>query len=228
MIQEGKFAKNMGLRPFPRNETTERCDMRVSLVRCNWVPPAMVLERSPVRSYSGNRPKTNSKKAGTSATPSRSPNSVNKTNSRFTSNNRANSEAENNGRGGKTKKGGSGQQKARDLFIWQHNLNHGTKVVGEIRNELVTNRVDLLLMQEPYIWKNSPVGFGSSAKLAYATDTATPKAAILTAKEGVNISVMRHLTTEHLVCVQVSTPSVSPYAISCYFQYADPIEKHVN
>ena len=29
-------------------------------------------------------------------------------------------------------------------------------------------------MQEPYSWKNRPVGFGSSAKLAYATETPMP------------------------------------------------------
>lgn len=115
----------------------------------------------------------------------------------------------------------------RDLVLWQLNLNHDTKVTGEIREALGQHRVDLLLMQEPYISTGRGIaGLGSLAKVACAEGM--PKAAIMSAKEEVNMIVLRHLTTEHCVCAQVNTPSGSFYAISSYFQFADSVEPHLN
>lgn len=114
----------------------------------------------------------------------------------------------------------------RDLILWQLNLNHDTKVTGEIREVLGPHRVDLLLMQEPYICNRRGItGLGSSAKVACAEGM--PKAAIMATKEDVNMIILRHLTTEHCVCAQVNTPSGNFYAITSYFQFADSVETHL-
>lgn len=57
----------------------------------------------------------------------------------------------------------------RDLVLWQLNLNHDTRVTGEVREVLGMHGVDLLLMQEPYTCvRRGITGLGSAAKVACA------------------------------------------------------------
>lgn len=115
----------------------------------------------------------------------------------------------------------------RDLVLWQLNLNHDTRVTGEVREVLGMHGVDLLLMQEPYTCvRRGITGLGSAAKVACAEGL--PKAAIMSVKDEVNMVILRHLTTEHCVCAQVNTPSGSFYAISSYFQFSDSVEPYLN
>lgn len=116
------------------------------------------------------------------------------------------------------------------LRIMQLNMRRSAVVTGEVRQLVADKRLDVLLLQEPYVRKQSQshtfYGLGINMRIA-AVRSQRPWAAVAVCNPKLDLLFVSQLSTTHCVCVEVQAPGFSFYVASCYFQYSDEIEKHL-
>lgn len=114
--------------------------------------------------------------------------------------------------------------------ILQLNMRRSTVVTGEVRQLVAEKRLDVLLLQEPYVRKQGQshtfYGLGTGMKVA-AVRSHRPWAAVAVCNPKFQMLFVSQLSTTHCVCAEVQAPGFSFYVASCYFQYSDEIEKHL-
>jgi len=116
------------------------------------------------------------------------------------------------------------------IRIIQLNMRRSQVVSGEVRQLAFEKRLDVLLLQEPYVRRQGRnhifYGLGSSMKVA-AVRSQRPWAAVAISNPNLDMLFISQLSNTHCVCVEVQAPGFSFYVVSCYFQYSDEIEKHL-
>ena len=116
------------------------------------------------------------------------------------------------------------------LRILQLNMRRSTVVSGEVLQLASEKRLDVLLLQEPYVRKQNSshtfYGLGTGFRVA-AVRSQKPWAAVAICNPNIDMLFVSQLSTTHCVCVEVQAPNFSFYVVSCYFQYSDEIEKHL-
>ncbi|XP_026830320.1 uncharacterized protein LOC113563197 [Ooceraea biroi] len=103
-------------------------------------------------------------------------------------------------------------------------------VTGEVRQLVAEKRLDVLLLQEPYVRKQSHshtfYGLGTGMRIA-AVRSHHPWAAVATCNPNWDMLFVSQLSTTHCACAEVRAPGFSFHVASCYFQYSDEIEMHL-
>lgn len=114
------------------------------------------------------------------------------------------------------------------LRIIQLNM-HGSKLVSsELRTKIDRNNIDLLLLQEPYAWKNRVVGLGAQTRVITGNKPdEKPWAAIVSTSRGLTILRLQHLSNAYCVCIEISIGIRSVYFISAYFRFSENIDDHL-
>lgn len=117
-----------------------------------------------------------------------------------------------------------------DVRILQLNMRRSTVVTGEVRKLVDEKRLDVLLLQEPYVRKQGRshtfYGLGTGMRVA-AVRAQRPWAAVAVCNPAFQMTFVSQLSTTHCVCVEVLAPSFSFYVVSHYFQWSDDIEEHL-
>ena len=114
-----------------------------------------------------------------------------------------------------------------DLIIFQINMRHAAVVTHEIRDFYISRDADIILMQEPYTNKGKLPGIGIGTKVATAHNCEEPRAAIVAHRDRVSVTKLSQFCDQHTVCVEVQSPAVTFYAVSCYFQFAEQLERYL-
>lgn len=116
------------------------------------------------------------------------------------------------------------------LRILQLNMRRSEVVTGEVRTLIQEKRLDILLLQEPYVQRpderHTFFGLGTSVQVA-AVRHEDPWAIVASCNPEFKIIFISQLSTAHCVCAEVLTPGFSFYVVSHYFQYSDDIELHL-
>lgn len=116
------------------------------------------------------------------------------------------------------------------IRILQLNMRRSAVVSGEVRQLVSEKRLDVLLLQEPYVRKQNSshtfYGLGRQIRVA-AVRSQRPWAAVAVSNPEVEMLFVSQLSTTHCVCAEVQAPGFSFYVASCYFQYSDEIEEHL-
>lgn len=118
----------------------------------------------------------------------------------------------------------------RGIRILQLNMRRSAVVTGEVRQLVREKRLDILLLQEPYVRKQGTshtfCGLGTGTGIA-AVRSQRPWAAVVNYNPEFEILFVSQLSTTHCACAEVQAPNFSFYVVSCYFQYSDEIEEHL-
>lgn len=116
------------------------------------------------------------------------------------------------------------------IRILQLNMRRSAVVSGEVRQLVAEKRLDVLLLQEPYVRKQDSshtfYGLGRQIRVA-AVRSQRPWAAVAISNPNLDMLFVSQLSTTHCVCAEVQAPGFSFYVASCYFQYSDEIEEHL-
>lgn len=116
------------------------------------------------------------------------------------------------------------------LRVLQLNMRRSAAVSGEVRQLALEKRLDVLLLQEPYVRKQKSshifYGLGTGMRVA-AVRSQRPWAAVAVCNPRLEMLFVSQLSTTHCVCVEVQAPELSFYVVSCYFQHSDEIEEHL-
>ena len=111
------------------------------------------------------------------------------------------------------------------IKLCQLNARHARKVTPEICQKAVEERIDILLLQEPYHREGKIIGFGSDAKIAYKLGT-DPWAAIVILNPNICTLQLTQLCSTHFAVIEITVDQESIYLVSGYFQRRDEIEVH--
>ena len=103
-------------------------------------------------------------------------------------------------------------------------------VAGELRQLVETQKLDVLLLQEPPARVRGGVhtcgGLGLSTKYVASHDK-KPWAAIAVTNPQLEIIKIPQLSNQHCVCAEIIAPSFSFYVVSHYFQFSGDREEHL-
>lgn len=116
------------------------------------------------------------------------------------------------------------------IRIVQLNARRSEVVTGEIRELICRKRLDILLLQEPYVKKTDAAhtyfGLGTAARVA-AVRSERAWATVVLCNPAFQMLFVSQLSTAHCVCAEVQAPGFSFYVVSHYFQHRDDIEVHL-
>lgn len=116
------------------------------------------------------------------------------------------------------------------IRILQLNMRRSAAVTGEVRSLIRQKRLDILLLQEPYVQRpderHTFFGLGTSVQVA-AVRRGAPWASVAVCNPAFKMLFISQLSTAHCVCAEVLAPGFSFYVVSHYFQFSDDIEEHL-
>lgn len=112
------------------------------------------------------------------------------------------------------------------LTILQHNLGKGKTASAELRNAARMAKASVLLIQEPWVSRQALVcGLGSmSHRILTGTRDDTAWACIVILDAALDVTILRHLSTQHCVCAHIVSAYGSFYLVSLYCPPADDIQ----
>ena len=117
-----------------------------------------------------------------------------------------------------------------DIRIAQLNMSRSHPVAGELRQLVETQKLDILLLQEPPARVRGGVhtcgGLGLGTKYVASHDK-KPWAAIAVTNPQLEILKISQLSNQHCVCAEIIAPSFSFYVVSHYFQFSGDREEHL-
>lgn len=125
-----------------------------------------------------------------------------------------------------------GGERARttDVRILQLNMRRSAVVTDEVRDLVGRKRLDVLLLQEPYVRRQGQshtfCGLGIGMQIA-AVRSEKPWAAVAICNSSFHMTFISQLSTTHCACAEVLAPGLSLYVVSHYFQPSDDIEGHL-
>lgn len=112
------------------------------------------------------------------------------------------------------------------IRIAQVNADRAKVVMGEVREIIVERKIDVMLLQEPYVVKGKVIGFGSSYRVVQHVRGERPWAAVVIANENIGVMKVQNLCNSHCVCVELMLPDKSRLCVcSLYCQYSKGIEQ---
>ncbi|KAK2578132.1 hypothetical protein KPH14_012595 [Odynerus spinipes] len=110
---------------------------------------------------------------------------------------------------------------ATGVRVLQLNLGRSDTATGEVRQLISKKRLDVLLLQEPYVQKRAKgyafVGFGTAMWMA-AVRSKHPWAAVAVCNPAFQMIFVSQLSTPHCVCAEVQAPGFSFYVVSHFFK----------
>lgn len=119
------------------------------------------------------------------------------------------------------------------LRIGQINASGSKIVVDEIRKAMTEQRLDLLLLQEPYCCEQRISGFGLKIKTVEDsgrvpwTRINKIQAGIIVGNTRLTVTKLQQFSNTHFTCVQISTATDEVYLVSAYCQFCDNIEPYM-
>lgn len=112
------------------------------------------------------------------------------------------------------------------MRILQVNAQRSAAVLAQCTRLFAENRVDLLLLQEPYTVAGELPGFADCA--SFLTAEPVPMAAIV-CRRGCSAPVLvSTLTDEYGVCVSLQCGGQTVYLVSVYFRYSAPLDPYLS
>ena len=117
---------------------------------------------------------------------------------------------------------------ANSLNIYQLNARRAKNVSDEIFSNVKQHVVDVLLLQEPYCYKNkiTRLGITTTIYTGYNPDE-TPWAAVVIFNKSLNSMLSTQYSNSHCVCVEVSFKEEKIYVISIYCQSSHKIAPYL-
>ena len=101
------------------------------------------------------------------------------------------------------------------IRIGQINLARSQVATDEIQQLATTNRIDVLLVQEPYTHQGRVVGFGPGAKIIQA-EKSVPWAAVVVFRDDWTVTKLGHITTALLAATHIWTGKIGVNLASLY------------
>lgn len=112
------------------------------------------------------------------------------------------------------------------LRILQVNAQRSLSVTQELRKSVEDNKIDILILQEPYLYEKQVKGYASmSARIVQNYDIMDSKAAIIVYNNNITVTQLEQFKTEHIVCAHLKFYKESFYIVSVYCQFSFEIEK---
>lgn len=104
-------------------------------------------------------------------------------------------------------------------------------VMAEVRQLAVDESLDVVLIQEPYVyWEKGldVVSYGVEFRPTVVMGSGDePGAGILMYNRAYKTAVLSQFTTPYCVVAEVVTPCSTFYFVSCYFKFCEEIEVHL-
>lgn len=102
--------------------------------------------------------------------------------------------------------------------VWQYNCNRGKAVMVDLNRDIIAEKVDVALLQEPYCLLGEIKGMSGSFKYFYGKSSCRrgPKVAVVVARDRSNPEEVSELTSEVGICVRVRTFVGDTYFASVY------------
>lgn len=111
--------------------------------------------------------------------------------------------------------------------VIQANLGRGRDATDELRELALDSDASILLIQEPYVYKNESTGLGRYTNQVLFTKKhdEPPWACFVITNKKYTATLLDHVSTFHCVCAHITGPVGSFYAISVYMQYSLTAER---
>lgn len=125
-------------------------------------------------------------------------------------------------------------QTGMNLRLAQLNAQGSRAVIDQVRQISTEQKIDIMLLQEPYVFANKIPGLELTAvtltdrkKFATVSTAEKIKAAIVVFNKQINILKIEQLSNTHFICVEISTKKDRFYLVSAYFQHCEHIEPYL-
>lgn len=111
----------------------------------------------------------------------------------------------------------------KDTIIIHANLARAELATPEILQSAYNIGAHILLLQEPYTYRNKVAGMGRYTNdiITGNKEDETPWACIVVLDEDYTAIALKHISTSHCVFAHISGPTGNFYAISPYCQHAE-------
>lgn len=121
------------------------------------------------------------------------------------------------------------------IRIAQLNAQNSKTVLDEIRQTSFEGKYDILLLQEPYSFRNAIASLGISTRVITDNKNFTNigpagivKAAIAIRNPTYTVLKIEQYCNTHCICAEIISNSYKFYIISTYLQCSDKIEPYLN
>lgn len=120
------------------------------------------------------------------------------------------------------------------IHIGQINAQNSIAALDELRQVINIDKIDIVLIQEPYSRNNVISSLGINTRVVTDTKRFTNiassdkiKTAIAVTNPSYTVLKIEQLSNTHCVCAEVSVGTYKLYVVSAYFQYSDKIEPYI-
>lgn len=114
------------------------------------------------------------------------------------------------------------------IKILQINAQRSKSVASEIRRTIETNKIDVLVVQEPYVYRNKVKGYAPiTARVVQNQENMDSKSAIIVYNDSVTVTQLEQFRTEYIVCAHLSSPEHDFYIVSVYCQFSLEVEDYL-
>lgn len=120
------------------------------------------------------------------------------------------------------------------MRIGQINAHHARTVMDELREEISTKGIDVLAIQEPYVYNGTVPGLGITTKVVTDSKTFTRiptinkiHTAIAITNPEYTVLKLEHLSNTHCICIEISGRGYVGYIVNVYFQWCEEIEQYI-
>lgn len=111
------------------------------------------------------------------------------------------------------------------IRVVQLNGQRSIDVSSQMRQNLEEEYIDILLLQEPYVYRGIVKGYGLNRVVTGSL--VNPQAAIIIRNKNLVITRVESLYFSHGVCVEIVHQNCSYYLISVHFQFSDSINQYI-
>ena len=112
------------------------------------------------------------------------------------------------------------------LRCLQHNLQHKRAATSNLVQIFNENQIDLAFVQEPYIIRNNLAGIPKSLR-NYVCGNGRKRSALLVNNKDIDVILIRQLSDEDCIVVQISYGNFKFYGISLYCDITEDIEINI-
>jgi hypothetical protein len=113
------------------------------------------------------------------------------------------------------------------IKILQVNAQRSLKVAYELRKTVEDNKIDVLILQEPYTFKKQVKEYAPiTAKVIQNYENKDSKAAIIIYNKDITVTQLKQFRKEHIICIHLKTNEDSLYIVSVYCQYSHIIDRY--
>lgn len=108
--------------------------------------------------------------------------------------------------------------------IAQINAQRSRVVAAELAKIIKDLKIDILCIQELYLYKNDVRGYPSSEMTSFKTTVDNAWVAVVIKNENIEIFHIAHVDTAHIICFQVISDTEEFYIINVYCQFSLPLD----